>query len=305
MASEEPKRPRRRKKLGRGLSDISHVFLSGAERNGPGFEPDHDPALWTPDVDILSITSGDGVRGKTFLAANLAFGLAVEGYRIALMNADPNRPDILDVTGAERPYGVEDGANSNPVFGSIPEADLVGGCGIESGWAAQTESPVGAIERLARRAQRVIIDTAPRAKPSVSIWKWARLVLVITEPSSEGMKASYLTIRQVHAVSRGGRLGLVINFARDRDEADKCYRKLSNVCRRFLKTNLRNYGYIIPSEAVGEACERAVPLAREYPASKITRCIDYIVRLIVMDHLAIARRRREVKVNACVSREER
>jgi hypothetical protein len=49
--------------------------------------------------------------------------------------------------------------------------------------------------------------------------------------------------------------------------------------------------------------ERAVPLVREYPAHKITKCIDYIVGLIVMDQLAIARRRREVTVKACASRE--
>jgi hypothetical protein len=48
-----------------------------------------------------------------------------------------------------------------------------------------------------------------------------------------------------------------------------------------------------------------MPLAREYPASRITTCLDYIVRLIVMDQLAIARRRREVTVRACASREGR
>jgi MinD-like ATPase involved in chromosome partitioning or flagellar assembly len=190
-------------------------------------------------------------------------------------------------------------------FGGILEADLVGKYGAGPGGAGDGVSPLEVIDKLATRVQRVIVDTAPQAKPSLSVWKFARLVLVITEPSSEGMKSSYLTIKRVHAVSPGLRIGLVVNFAGDRNEGDKCYRKMSNVCRRFLKTNLRNYGYIVPSEAVAEACGRAVPLAREYPASEITRCIDYMVRLIVMDQLAIARRRREVTVKACVSREGR
>lgn len=305
MAPEEPKRTRKRKKLGRGLSDISHIFLSGADKPELKAEPDHDLAFWTPDVDILSVTSGDGVRGKTFLAANVAFGLSLEGYRLALVNADPGRPDVFDVTGADRADGMLDAMKSSAEFGSIPEADLVGRYGTGPGGIQQPVSPIEVIDRLATRVQRVIVDTSPQAKPSLSIWKFARLVLVITEPSSEGMKSSYLTIKHVHAVSPGLRVGLVVNFAGDRNEGDKCYRKMSNVCRRFLKTNLRNYGYIVPSEAVAEACGRAVPLAREYPASEITRCIDYMVRLIVMDQLAIARRRREVTVKACVSREGR
>lgn len=303
MAHEGPRRPRRRKKLGRGLSDISHIFLSGAEQPAPKVESEHDPVIWTPDVDILSVTSGEGVHGKTFLTANLAFGLSLEGYRLAVVNADPRRPDILDITGADPSGLAEGGLKSGAEFGGMMEADLVRGYAAAADGAGQAESPIEVIERLAARAQRVIVDTSPQARPSLSIWKFARLALVITEPSSEGMKSSYLTIKHVHGVSSGLRIGLVVNFASDRNEADKCYRKMSNVCRRFLKTNLRNYGYIVPSEAVKEACERRVPLAREYPGSKITGCIDYIVRLIVMDQLAIARRRREVTVKACVSRE--
>jgi flagellar biosynthesis protein FlhG len=303
MAPEEPKKTRKRRKLGRGLSDISHVFLSGAERPSPESEPDIETCLWNPDVDILSVTSGECVRGKTFLAANLAFGLSLEGYRLALVSADPTRPDIFDVTGAGRPDGIMGPVRSNAGFGGILEADLLGGYGTGPAETDQTASPMQIIDKLAASVQRVVVDTAPQAKPSLSIWKAAGLVLVVTEPNSEGMKSSYLTIKHIHAVSPVLRVGLVVNFAENRHQGDKCFRKLSNVCRRFLKTNLRNYGYIVPSEAVGVVSERAVPLVREYPAHKITKCIDYIVGLIVMDQLAIARRRREVTVKACASRE--
>jgi len=305
MAPEEPKRRKRRKKLGRGLSDISHVFLSGAAEPDLGSEPDHDTEFWTPDVDVLSVTSGEGVRGKTFLAANLAFGLSLEGYRLAILNADPGRPDIIDVTGADRAEGFPYALKSSAEFGSIPEADLVGSLGDGSGVRGSAGLPFEVIDRLATGVQHVLVDTTPQTNPGLSIWKYARLVLVVTEPSSDAMKSSYLTIKRVHSAAPGLRIGLVVNFAADRNEGDKCYRKLSNVCRRFLKTNLRNYGYIVPSEAVEDTCGRALPLAREYPASRITRCVDYVVRLIVMDKLAIARRRREVTVRACVSREGR
>jgi MinD-like ATPase involved in chromosome partitioning or flagellar assembly len=303
MVPEGPKKPTRRRKLGRGLSDISHVFLSGAAKPEAKGEPETGPGIWAPDIDILSVTSGEGVRGKTFLAANLAFGLSLEGYRLGLVNADPVRPDILDVTGVGSVDAAADSLKSNTHFGAIPEADLVRGQGF--GKTFEPASAVSTIEKLAARTQRVIVDTSAVAGSSLNVWRLAGLVLVVAGPSSEGMKSSYVTIKRVHSVSPAARIGLVVNFAADRNEADRCCKKLSNVCRRFLKTNLRNYGYIVPSEAVEESCRRAVPLAREYPDSRITRCIDYIVRLIVMDQLAIARRRREVTVRACASREGR
>jgi MinD-like ATPase involved in chromosome partitioning or flagellar assembly len=302
MALEGPGRSRKRKKLGRGLSDISHVFLSGAERRHTDEVPEARPELWVPDVEIMSITSGEGVRGKTFLAANLAFRLAAEGYRIALLDADPGRPGIRDITGAG-PTG--DGPNhlsSNSAFGAIPEVDLLA---TGSPPVDGDEKPplIGAIEQLMPRVQRIIVDTSPEARVGAAVWKFAKLVLVVTEPSSEGMKASYVTVKRVHAASPLARIGLVVNLAGDRETAGRCHRKLSNVCRRFLKTNLRNYGYIVPSEAVEVCGGKAVPLAREYPAAKITECLDYIFRLIMMDQMAIARRRREVTARTCASRE--
>ena len=100
-----------------------------------------------------------------------------------------------------------------------------------------------------------------------------------------------------------GRIGLIVNMARGRMEAGKCFRKISSVCRQFLKTNIRNYGYIVLGDAVGQACQKAIPLTRVDPESDITRCIGSILRLITMDESAIARRRREVTVKTCALRE--
>jgi MinD-like ATPase involved in chromosome partitioning or flagellar assembly len=305
MAPEEPRRPRRRKKLGRGLADISHVFLSGAEKRDVKDAPEGNSALWIPDVDVVSVTSGEGVHGKTFLSANLAFRFALEGYRVALANADPARPGILDITGVDSDQGDSGEFKSNTDFGAIPEVDLLGVPEPGSHESPAGLPPLAAIEKLATRVQRIIVDTSPAVQTGLGIWRFAKLVLVITEPSSGGMKSSYVTIKRVRAASPTARIGLVVNLAGDRDTAGRCHRKLSNVCRRFLKTNLRNYGYIVASEAVEECCRRAVPLARAYPGSKITECMDYVVNLIIMDHMAIARRRREVTVRTCASREGR
>lgn len=296
MAPEEPKRRKRRRKLGRGLADISHVFLSGAEKNTPQDEPKSSPGSCLADAEVLSVTSGEGLRGKTVLSAGLAFGLSLEGYKIAVVNTDASRPNILDVTGAARADSGSSEFMSNPEYGSIPEADLSAGYDAGSPGAPSAGVAIDSIEGLARQVQRIIVDTSPVTRTGPAVWGLASLILVITEPNSEGMKSSYMTIKRIHAVSPGARIGLVVNQARDRSEAGRCHRKLSNACRRFLKTNLRNYGYIVPSEAVKEACRRSVPLAREYPGARVTRCIENIVRLIIMDQRAIARRRREVTV---------
>ena len=131
------------------------------------------------------------------------------------------------------------------------------------------------------------------------IWKFSRLVVVLAEANTEKMQASYATIKRVNSVAPNTRIGLVVNLVQSHEEAESCFRKISGVCRRFLKINLRNYGHIVHSGTVNEAYQRAVPLIRAFPESRAATCISSILGLIVMDESAIAKRRREVKAEEC------
>jgi flagellar biosynthesis protein FlhG len=289
------------RKLGRGLSQVSHVFLSGVERQAEeSQEKDleakaeatlseiEDFAYWMPDAGLISVTSGDGVRGKTLIAGNLGVGLYWQGRRVAVINADSGKPDILDITRDTITASLEPDAIPDQKFGSMTAVDLDDGVG-----------GLGEIEAAARQAQFVIIDTGPRAQAGPIIWKLARLVIVLTEPTTTKMRASYAAIKRVYSLWPEGRIGLVVNMAKGHDEAEQCFRKISSACRHFLKTNLRNYGYVNHSDAVKEASEKTVPLIRAFPESKAARCIDSILRSIVMDESAIAKRRREVTLREC------
>jgi flagellar biosynthesis protein FlhG len=296
---------KRERRLGRGLAEVSHIFLSGAERQAIKPAETDDLSLWMPDSTVISITSGEAVKGKTFLAANLASGLCEKGRKVAIVNADAGKPGILDVTGATPSGSEESIMKTNEAFGSLSAADVLGGLGGRPGEAHGSGSALGVIEKAARQAQIIIIDTSPGADSSRAIWRLARLAIVITEPGTETMRASYVTIKRIHGAAPQGRVGLVVNRARSYEESEHCFRKISDVCRHFLKINLRNYGLIVHSDAVGEACGKAVPLISAFPGSKAAKCVGSILDLIVMDESAIAKRRREVTTKECELREGR
>jgi MinD-like ATPase involved in chromosome partitioning or flagellar assembly len=254
------------------------------------------------------------VRGKTFLAANLAFGLFSEGRSVGVVNADSEKPDIISVIGAVPSDGDNGLATASARFGGLPVGDVFGSflpsAGEVSGEAAEGSAggrmaPLAALEAVAGRAGSVIVDTSPRGEPSRLVWSTAGLTLVVARAGSEAMQAAYVTVKRVRSISPVGRIGLVVNMASSRAEAGKCFRKMSEVCRRFLKTNIRNYGYIVHSDIAGEACRKAVPVAQAYPESETAKCIHSILKLIMMDESAIARRRREVKFKTCALREGR
>ncbi|MFH1312725.1 MAG: P-loop NTPase [Candidatus Eisenbacteria bacterium] len=312
-ANTEEARPDRRakttrhsRKLGRGLSQVSHVFLSGATREKTGTTAGIDDAadirFWLPDARLISITSGAGVCGKSMVAANIGFGLYERGRKVAFVDADSDSPGIMVITGSVLAEAGHRLMKTNEAFGNI----VMVGTGARAEASAEEGSgstaAAGHIEEAARQARTVLVDTSPRAESSLTVWQLARLILVITEPATESMQASYATIKRIRSASRRARIGVIVNKAKDHDEAEQCFRKISNVSRRFLKINIRNCGFIVHSDDVREACERAVPLSRAFPGSRAARCMNSILALIVMDESAIARRRREVTVEACASR---
>jgi flagellar biosynthesis protein FlhG len=307
MPAESTKATRRSRKLGRGLSQVSHVFLSGAERVNVGAAERDDIRaddasnikFWLPDARLISVTSGAGVCGKSMVAANIGFGLHQRGRKIAFVDADPDSPGIMAITGSVPAVAGESLMRTNEAFGSMIAAGGRADTEASGGKGVGSSATVSHIEEAARQARTLVVDTSPRAESSPTIWQLARLVLVLTEPATESMQASYATIKRIRSSSSRGRIGVIVNMAKDHDEAEQCFRKISNVSRRFLKINTRNYGFIVHSDAVREACERAVPLIRAFPGSSAARCIDSILALIVMDESAIARRRREVTIETC------
>lgn len=350
------------RKLGRGLSEVSHLFISGQERVARGVKPQQahaqpahpqpaevrppsslnrrladsrerpsdewtagDSGLWRPRATYISVTSGDGVRGKTFLTANLAFGLVARGRRVAVVNADVAKPDILDVLGSSRAESAGGVGAAGGAYGGIPTADALAQSNFASPDAAvawpespgspetpfETPSPMPfadplpAIEAVAREGQTVIIDIPSGADLAPAVWRISNLAIVVAEPGAEKIKASYVAIKRIHAASSGARIGLAINLIQSYAEGEECFRKLAEICRKFLKINLRNYGYVLEDAAASEALLRAVPLIKAFPDSIAARCIDSILGLICMDESAIARRRKEVTLTGCESRKGR
>ena len=316
MSDEKGERPGPRRKLGRGLSDVSHIFLSGAKPPEPATlagDPEEDPkdpiadsgnahdepSVWLPDATYISVTSGDRVRGKTLLSANLAFSLRSRGYRVTLVNADSEQPDVLTVTECEEGGILGDSLVTNEAFGGLPVVTIYGGKRNPGDSSLDVAEPLAA---AGREARLVITDTSPRADTSFSVWRLSSLVLVVTEPAIETMRASYVTVKRVHSAAPGTRIGLVVNAAASHAEGEQCFRKISGVSRDFLKINLRNYGIIMRDQAAERAGEKRVPLLGAFPGSKASECVESIARLILMDESAIARRRTEVRPEECALR---
>lgn len=280
--------PQRPRKLGRGLADVAHVFLSASEEKKP--ELVEQPEFWLIKDKILSVTGGEGVRGKTLLAFLLSMRLGSIGRSVALIS--PHYEMLR--TFVDQTMNLVDGWGEGIAFGRS--------CLYPFGEISPRDTSPNSAEWLevpCRQAGFVIVDTPPESEFCEQVWRLSNLVLVLTEPGTRQMRSSYATIKRIVAVNKIYRVGLIVNMARGHDEGERCFRKMAGATRSYIKVNLRNYGYIPFEERLLNFWENAGMLP-DLKSCQASKRIEQIAKSILMDEAAIAKRGKEVTLRLCV-----
>lgn len=280
--------PQRPRKLGRGLADVAHVFLSASEQKKS--ELVEQPEFWLIKNKILSITAGEGVRGKTLLAFLLSMRLGSLGRSVALVSPHYEMLTAL----VEQTTNLAGGLGEGTAF---DRACIYRFGGI----FPQDTSPNNPewLEVACRQAEFVVVDTPPQNELSTQVWRLSNLVLVLTQPGTRQMQSSYAAIKSIVTVNRICRVGLVVNMARGHDEGERCFRKMAGATRSYIKVNLRNYGYIPFEERLLNFWENAEMLL-DLESCEASKRVEQVAKSILMDEAAIAKRGKEVTLRLCV-----
>ena len=171
----------------------------------------------------MLVTSAGGGDGKTTVAVNLAAGLALNGRRILLVDANFRRPQLHNVFDATNEYGFSDVLNSLEAFEQSVQATAVPNLSV----LASGPKPVNAtellesqllidfIERALEEYDHVIFDTGPLPLVSETIALAPRvdgcITVVRARANSRGLLQRVRdTLRQVKAEH----VGVVLNAVR-------------------------------------------------------------------------------------------
>lgn len=240
----------------------------------------------TARPQLVAVAGGKGGVGTTTMAVNLAVALAHDGHRTVLVDGHLGTADAAGLCGTREAYHVADVLAGRR---GLHEALQLGPGGVQvlpGAWATGhvTECAPAAQDRLLHElaglgphAEQVVIDAGNGSHRAVrSFCQAADRVLLVTSPDDASVMNTYAVIKFLRAVEAQPAIHLVVNLARDADEARQTHGRLARACRRFLAFDLPLIGDLPRAAEVAEAGRRQRPFVGAAPQTLASRQIEQL-----------------------------
>ena len=241
-------------------------------------------------IRVISVTSGKGGVGKSNVVANLAMAMSRLGNKVLIIDADLGLGNINVLLGLRPAFTLNDVLSGEK---SLAEIIVSGPCGVRlipAGSGMQKYTSLSREERLRllnelddleEEFDTFIIDTESGISDNVVYFtSAAQEIVVVVSPEPTSITDCYALIKLL-ATNYGERhFKVLINMARDSDEALKSYYRLASVVGRFLDISLDYLGCVVRDELLVDSVKRQKAVYELYPDSAASRCFGVLARRI-------------------------
>ncbi len=231
---------------------------------------------------IITITSGKGGVGKTSVVINLALSLARLGHRVGVLDADFGLGNVDVLLGLTPQHHLGDYLAGKKTLEEITLRGPLGIRIIPAGSGVRSLTALGrdqwtqlsaVIRAISRDLDYLLLDTAAGISDNVvEPLLMAERVLVVTSFEPAAVVDAYAVIKIATHAQPEKEIGLVVNGARDADEAAAVFRQLDVASSRFLRRSLRYYGYVVADALVREAALGQRAVVEHAPHGPASRC---------------------------------
>jgi len=228
-------------------------------------------------VRVIAVTSGKGGVGKSNVSVNLAVGLAQEGQKVLVMDADLGLANIDVLLGLNPGYNL-----SHVIRGecSLEETIIDGPAGIKiipasSGTRsmadltpAENAGIIRAFSELTTPVDTLLIDTAAGLSDSVvSYIRAAREIIVVVCDEPASITDAYAMIKVMNRDFNVHRFHILANQAHSIQQGRELYIKLSRVADKYLDVTLDFIGSIPYDDYLKKSVQKQKCVIENFPRS--------------------------------------
>lgn len=230
---------------------------------------------------LITVASGKGGVGKTWLSVSLTHALSHAGRKVAIFDGDLGLANVDIQLGImpEKDLGdVISGAMTFPEI-AMPYSDSDGssfdilpGKSGSGALSSMTLQALGAMKRnLVRTAagyDHLILDLAAGVDPSVTtLSDHGGHVLVVMTADPTSLTDAYAFIKLTTMRNADANISIVVNNVTNKKEGEKAFEAIKRACEGFLKISPPLAAIIRNDSKVVDAIRAQVPILTRHPQS--------------------------------------
>jgi flagellar biosynthesis protein FlhG len=234
-------------------------------------------------VKTIAVASGKGGVGKTNVAANLAVALRLLGKQVMIMDADFGLSNIDVLFRVEPKYGIlqllTGGLSLQDIVVDGPHGIkiLSAGTGVQDIQALdpwQRLKILDAFDSYENDIEVLLIDTAAGLSENAAFFcSAAQEIVIVTTPEPTSTADAYTLIKALHTRHQEKKFHVLVNAARNADEAFEVFRRMSQASEEFAGISLDYLGFLPFDESVPEAVRAQRAFIDLYPDRAISKSI--------------------------------
>lgn len=245
---------------------------------------------------VISVTSGKGGVGKTNIVTNLAFLFSEWGKKVLVLDADMGLANIDVLLGLAPEYNLEHVLRGEKniediiVEGPGGMKILPASSGVQELSELTHEQKLNLLSEFNIFNDKIdlfLIDTGAGISSNVMYFNMAareKIVIVTPEPTS--ITDAYAIMKVMSIKFSEKSFKLIVNEAKDENEATSLFQNLSSVADRFLNVSIDFLGYIVSDNHVSMAVRKQKLVTVLYPGSEASLCYMKLAKKILKSKTA-------------------
>lgn len=242
-------------------------------------------------IRVISVTSGKGGVGKSNVVSNLAIALSTQGKKVLVIDADLGLGNLDVLLGLSPMYNLNNVLNGEKTIAEIIVDGPAGIKIIPAGSGVQEFTSLGQHEKLKlldeldmleEKFDIMIVDTEAGISENVTYFAVAaQEIIVVVTPEPTSITDVYALIKLLATKYSEHHFKVLVNMAKDSEDALEVFRKLANVAGRFLDISLDYLGCVVKDEKVVEAVKRQKAVSELFPDSEAAACFATLAKRVI------------------------